>query len=457
MRRLLPDSLTWRFALLLAAALIVANAVAGVLLSSQRQRLDEAAREAREIERVTSLVPALEAVNPSAWRAIERDASTRFSRIRIADSPIVETTATDARSQDIARRIAQALPGRTVAVAVVDRSRWSRLRLRRDEARGPDGDGPDTIAISVALNRSAGVDDSPAWLNLLSFVPRHLRGEARPGAMLTILLLSLVSVLGVGLYFVRHLTRPLAALADAARAAGRGDRTVRVPEDGVREMREAATAFNDMQARIAGFDAERMRMLAAVGHDLRTPITSLRIRAEMLDEDDAAPIIRTLDEMTVMAEGLIAYAKGTQDAETVQPVDLKALLERLCRERGATFGVAKGLTVSGRPVALGRAFSNLIDNAIRYGGKAEVTLGEQDGEAVVTIADEGPGIPGERLESMFEPFVRGEESRNAETGGAGLGLSIARSLLLAHGGTLRLENRTPKGLRAIATLPLGKR
>ena len=105
MRRLLPDSLTWRFALLLAAALIVANVVAGVLLSSQRQRLDEAAREAREIERVTSLVPALEAVNPSAWRAIERDASTRFSRIRIADSPIVEATATDARSQDIARRI----------------------------------------------------------------------------------------------------------------------------------------------------------------------------------------------------------------------------------------------------------------------------------------------------------------------------------------------------------------
>ena len=212
-----------------------------------------------------------------------------------------------------------------------------------------------------------------------------------------------------------------------------------------------------MQGLTAEQPAERMRMLAAVGHDLRTPITSLRIRAEMLDEDDAAPIIRTLDEMTVMAEGLIAYAKGTQDAETAQPVDLKALLERLCRERGATFGAAKGVTVSGRPVALGRAFSNLIDNAIRYGGKAEVALGEQDGEAVVTIADEGPGIPAERLESMFEPFVRGEESRNTQTGGAGLGLSIARSLLLAHGGTLRLENRTPRGLRAIATLPLGKR
>lgn len=457
MRRLLPDSLTWRFALLLAVALIVANVVAGVLLSSQRQRLDEAAREAREIERVTSLVPALEAVNPSAWRAIERDASTRFSRIRISDSPIVEATGTDARSQDIAQRLSEALPGRAVAVAVIDRRASSRWRLRRDESRGPDNGGPDTIAVSIALHPAAGATAAPAWLNMMSFTPRHLRGDARPGAMLTILMVSLISVLGVGLFFVRHLTRPLAALAEAARAAGRGDRSVRVPEDGMREMREAARAFNDMQARIAGFDAERMRMLAAVGHDLRTPITSLRIRAEMLDEDEAEPIIRTLDEMTVMAEGLIAYAKGTQDAEAVQPVDLTALLERLSRERGATFGAAEGLTVSGRPVALGRAFSNLIDNAIRYGGKAEVTLSARDGEVVVTVEDDGPGIPEERLEGMFEPFVRGEESRNARTGGAGLGLSIARSLLLAHGGTLRLENRTPKGLRAIATLPLGKR
>ncbi|MCB1384245.1 MAG: two-component sensor histidine kinase, partial [Notoacmeibacter sp.] len=213
---------------------------------------------------------------------------------------------------------------------------------------------------------------------------------------------------------------------------------------------------NDMQARIAGFDAERMRTLAAVGHDLRTPITSLRIRAEMLDEAEAAPIIRTLDEMTVMAEGLIAYAKGIQDAETVQPVDLTDLLDRLCRERGAAFSGEGRLAVDGKPVALGRVFSNLIDNAIRYGGSATVFLGQRDGEAVVSVSDDGPGIPAERLESMFEPFVRGEESRSAQTGGAGLGLSIARSLVLAHGGSLRLENRTPRGLCATVTLPLRK-
>lgn len=453
MARLLPDSLTWRFAILLAAALIAANVVAGVLLSSQRQRLDEAAREAREIERIASLVPALEAVNPSAWRAIERDASTRFSRIRITGNPIVETTASDDRSRELAQRIVEALPGRSIAVAVVDRAKWYRFRRQSGERHDNGDGGPDTIAVSVALNPGVGESEPEAWLNLISFAPRHLRGEARPGAMLTILLLSLVSVLGVGLLLVRHLTRPLAALAEAARAAGRGDRSVRVAEDGVREMRAAAAAFNDMQARIAGFDAERMRTLAAVGHDLRTPITSLRIRAEMLDEQEAAPIIRTLDEMTVMAEGLIAYARGTQDAETVQPVDLPELLDRLCRERGATFGGDRSLTVDAKPVALGRALSNLIDNAVRYGGKADVRLEARDDAAVVLIEDEGPGIPPERLESMFEPFVRGEESRSAETGGAGLGLSIARSLVLAHGGSLLLENGSPRGLRAIVTLP----
>ena len=202
MGRLLPDSLTWRFALLLAAALIAANVVAGVLLSTQRQRLDDAAREAREIERITSLVPALEAVSRSAWRAIERDASTRFSRIRITESPVVEATASDARSRELAQRIMEALPGRSVAVAVVDRSKWYSFRRRAGDRHETGADEPDTIAVSVALDPGAGAERAEAWLNLMSFAPRHMRGEARPGAMLTILVLSLVAVLGAGLLLV---------------------------------------------------------------------------------------------------------------------------------------------------------------------------------------------------------------------------------------------------------------
>ena len=157
-----------------------------------------------------------------------------------------------------------------------------------------------------------------------------------------------------------------------------------------------------------------------------------------------------------MAEGLIAYAKGTQDVESMQPLDLAALLRRLSEDRGASFNGEDGAVVNGKPVALGRAFSNLIDNAIRYGKSAAITVRRDGGQAIIAIADDGPGIPPERLESMFEPFVRGEDSRSSETGGAGLGLSIARSIVLAHGGTLKLENREPKGLRAVVSLPLSR-
>jgi signal transduction histidine kinase len=244
-------------------------------------------------------------------------------------------------------------------------------------------------------------------------------------------------------------------LAEAAAAAGQGDRTIRLPEEGPRELRTAAAAFNDMQARIARFDAERMRTLAAVGHDLRTPITSLRIRAEMLDDDDLRePMVRTLDEMTVMADGLVAYAKGSRDTEDTQRMDLAPFLRRLCEERGAAFVAGAEVAVVGRPVALGRAIGNLIENALRYGQSATVRLDRDEREAILLVEDKGPGIPPERLEAVFEPFVRGEDSRSQETGGAGLGLSIARNIVLAHGGAIRLENAAEGGLRVSVRLPL---
>jgi signal transduction histidine kinase len=282
---------------------------------------------------------------------------------------------------------------------------------------------------------------------------RDLRNRASGG--LLVLALSLVAVLGVGLLFARRLARPLEQLAEAAAAAGRGDRTIRLPEEGPRELRTAAAAFNNMQGRIARFDAERRRTLAAVGHDLRTPITSLRIRAETLDDDELREaMVRTLDEMTVMADGLVAYAKGSREAEEAQRIDLAPFLRRLCDERGAAFVARAVVAVVGRPVAFSRAIGNVIDNALRYGQSAPVRLDRDRREAIVCVEDEGPGIPPERLEAVFEPFVRGEGSRSQETGGAGLGLSIARNIVLAHRGAIRLENVAEGGLCVIIRLPL---
>jgi signal transduction histidine kinase len=442
LRRLLPDGLAGRFALLLGAALLAANLVALGLLWYERERLDRTAWVERQVERIVSLVPPIEAAAPGRRPTIAREASKRFLRASVDPEPVAEASPSAPRSAALARVLMDVLPGREVRAATI---------VRR--GRG-DHDDREAIAVSVRL---AGPEGAPAqWLNLLSRGDRSRPPGVEEEVFLIILGLSLVSVLGVGLLFVRRLTRPLGQLAEAARAAGRGDRTARVPEEGAREMREAAAAFNHMQAQIARFDAERMRTLAAVGHDLRTPITSLRIRAELLDEADAAPMIRTLEEMTVMAEGLVAFARGAGPAEETREIPLRPFLSLLCEERGALLSPGDDVSVLGRPVALRRAVGNLMDNALRYGGIARVCLERQQGIATIWIDDDGPGIPPERMPDMFEPFVRGEESRSADTGGAGLGLAIARNIIAGLGGTLDLQNRTEGGLRATVRLSLSR-
>jgi signal transduction histidine kinase len=460
LRRLVPDGLAARFALLLVCALMAVNLVALGLLALERSRHDREAREARTFEQIVSLVPAMEAVDPVVGSDLARDATGRFLRLTLRPKALVAATGADPRSRALARALSEALPGREVRVLWLDRRRRADPLPETGRDGGPDArpdgfpDGPPNgVALSIRLEGRYATG-APVWLNARSRHGPPLPPTPQNRSFFVVPFLSLAVVLGVGLVFVRRLTRPLARLAAATRAAGQGDRKVRVPEEGARELRAAAAAFNDMQARIAAFDAERMRTLAAVGHDLRTPITSLRIRAEMLDEAEAAPMIRTLDEMTVMANGLIAYAKGAAQTEPLETLDLAAFLGRLCGELGATLRIEAGAEVEARPVALGRALGNLIDNAIRYGGDARVALRRAGAEALVVIEDQGPGIPPERLEAMFEPFVRGEESRSAETGGAGLGLSIARNIVLAHGGRITVENAPEGGLRARVRLPL---
>ncbi len=473
--KLRPDSLAARFVLLLAGALIAANIVAFLVLATEGRRFDRAAQDAREVERTVGLVAALQSVEPPLWRAITASASNRFSQARVENVPIVAQSGNASRSLNVASSIRAQLMGQSVFVTQLPRFYLQRNgpknfdQSRPDESRPdqtrPDQTRPDyarpedrsgALVISVQLETASGKDK---WLNIVSYEAGRNAGVGLQ-VLLTTLALSLVAVLGVGLIFIRQLVRPLSALADAAQAAGRGDRTARVPVQGAFEFRKTSAAFNDMQAKIAGFDAERMRTLGAVGHDLRTPITGLRIRAEMLeDEDVRSAFVRTLDDMTVMADGLVTFAQGARENEEFVVFDLAPFLEELCKTRGAVFEGAGRLAVKARPVALGRAIGNLIDNAVRYGGSATVRL-ERNGidknglEACIVIDDVGPGIADERLEAMFEPFVRGEESRNAQTGGAGLGLSIVRSILQSHGGSISLKNRLPKGLRATVKLPL---
>lgn len=444
LRRLVPQGLAGQLVLLLAAALILAYAAAGVLLGTDRARIAREARQGAEAERLAQIARVLSEVPAELRDDVATAASSRVLRLTVGPSPAVPETGRGRVARRIAERLREAT-GREARVEVVDRRRGRHGR-------------PTVVLASLPLA-------SGDWLNVRQDLSR--RGpDGPPWSVLLPLALSLVFVLGVALVFVRRIVKPVRALAEAAERAGRGDRLARVRAGGAGEVRRAAEAFNAMQERIAAFEAERARTVAAVGHDLRTPITSLRIRAEMLDDETREAMVRTLGEMQVMADGLLAWGRSGAEREAFARVDLAALLRGLADgpsppgapERGGagvSYAGPDALLVEGRPVALSRAFGNLVENARRYAGGAEVRLAAEGGEARVVVADRGPGIPEERLAAVLEPFTRVEGSRSADTGGAGLGLSIARDVVHAHGGTITLANREGGGLAVTVTLPLG--
>jgi signal transduction histidine kinase len=266
------------------------------------------------------------------------------------------------------------------------------------------------------------------------------------------------------LWAVARLMRPVRLLAEAADRLGRDVNAPPLPEGGPSEVATAARAFNVMAGRIRRFVADRTQMLAAIGHDLRTPITRLRLRAEFMDDDEQRrKMLSDLDEMEQMIAATLAFARDDAAAEPASPIDLAALCRTVADEaadarpelaEAISFDGPERLTVRARPIALKRAIANLVSNALAYGGAARLTLSARDGGTVrLAVEDDGPGIPEAELEGVFAPFKRLEASRNRETGGTGLGLTIARNILRAHGGDVVLANRPGGGLRAVASLP----
>jgi hypothetical protein len=268
------------------------------------------------------------------------------------------------------------------------------------------------------------------------------------------------------LWAVRRMVEPVATLAGAAEALGRDVNAPPLPETGPAELATAAAAFNTMAARIRRFVDDRTFLLTAIGHDLRTPITRLRLRAEFMEDDDQrARMLSDLDELETMVSATLAFGRDATSSEPAVPVDLAALVNTVLTEAGdarpdlpaAAVGYAgpDRFTITARPVALKRALTNLVTNALNYGGTAKVSLTPpQDGQVVLHVDDDGPGIPPEDLERVFLPFQRLEPSRNRETGGMGLGLPITRNIARAHGGDATLQNRPRGGLRATLILPV---
>ncbi len=300
---------------------------------------------------------------------------------------------------------------------------------------------PDGYAVVYRLTRMAG--GAPLPRNLL------------------INLILLVLILVIVLYLVaRSITRPLSQLARAADSVGRQTRPAQLTEVGARELRDAARAFHTMNDRLRRYLDSRTRVLAAMSHDLKTPLTRMRLQVEALDNPPMqARIGHELDEMESMVREALSLFRGLDDGEPLMPVDIDALLVKI-REEFALMG--DEVTISGhaqrpfagKPQMLKRCLTNLIANAIKFGTRAEliVTDGEQ---LTIRVRDQGPGIPAEELERVFEPFHRLESSRNRASGGTGLGLTIARDVAQAHGGSLILQNLPGGGLEALLVLPRG--
>jgi len=341
------------------------------------------------------------------------------------------------------------------------RGNFGRARVHREnrprvpvEMHGVPWDGK----IEFAFNFPEG-----GWLIVDMPVPRP-RPWHSPTFLLAFVLMTLAAA-GLSAWAVARLTRPVAFLAAAAERLGRDVNAPPLPEEGPSEVTRAAAAFNTMASRIRRFVQDRTFLLSAIGHDLRTPITRLKLRAEFIDDDELrAKFMADLDELDTMVGSALAFGRDSADTEPAVALDLSALLRTVLDELAdahpeaaerLSFQGANHLTFRGRPVALKRAFGNLIGNALKYGDAARVCLGAPEaGQVVVTIEDDGPGVPEDQLERVFDPFYRVEVSRNRETGGTGLGLPIARNIFRAHGGDVTVANASPCGLRATVVLPV---
>jgi signal transduction histidine kinase len=461
--RWLPSTLFGRLVLVLLGGLLLAQLLGAAILLRDRATALYQASGLAAAQRIAGIVRVFDTLTPEQRRLMVSAVSTADLRVALGASPKADAISDEGVVAAHLRAILQRALGndRALRVALLEPGAGA-------VAPGPMGapDGGPMMGMHMgfmggmplrgtSFQVQARLQDGQ-WVTITQRLPEA--PYAWPYKLLLTLAVLLVSVIALSLLAVRWLTRPLGVLAVAADDLGRNIRRAPLAEEGPAEVKRAAAAFNTMQARLQTYLREREQMLAAVSHDLRTPITRLRLRAELI-EDEALreKFTRDLAEMEAMTSDALDFLRGARVDEPVQPVDVPALLESLqadMEEAGHTVQVhgQAAAPYPARPLALKRCLANLLENAVKYGTRAEARVEDDGRELRITIADDGPGIPEAELERVFEPFYRVESSRSRETGGVGLGLSVARDIVRAHGGELTLRNRPEGGLEAVLTL-----
>jgi signal transduction histidine kinase len=459
--RLLPRSLFGRLTLVLLTGLTATVLLsAGIQLRDRGQIIYEAIHH-DVIERTAGIVQLLDVLPPTERSRLLPLLSSAQTRIGLADqpqgTPPVDTSS--ASAQVVYRQLRERL-GPSVGLRVALGGFIMADPVAHRPMMGMGGTAAAMMhgmhAMATRFFIQVQLRDG-TWVWFERQIPPELFDW--PVQLLITLGILLVGVTALSLFAVRWVVKPLRELRRAADALGKDIHRPPLPETGPIEVAETSRAFNTMQRRIGRYVEDRARILAAVSHDLKTPLTRLRLRADLLDDEELGEKIRRdLDDMQAMVDATLDFMRGTASREEARLLDLTALLESLrddANEVGARVHLRGGIErpYRCRPLAIKRCIGNLLDNALRYGGEADIEARDSDTAITLRIADRGPGIPPEAMERVFEPFLRLESSRGRHSGGTGLGLGIARNIARAHGGDLALKNRDGGGLIAELSLP----
>ncbi|HEV2598172.1 ATP-binding protein [Sphingopyxis sp.] len=443
--RLWPKSLVGQLVFAVAVMLFVAQAINFVLLSRGMRQQALAHGGGMAVARV---IDAIERDRRGDFRRPQNDeeARERAQKLVISDTmPPVPVGAV--RLPDLAKYVSGLLDETNIRVESVDA--WALPPRERQRLRRPEF--PDRAVIVVAK-----VDG-----RYFAVRTRIAVGGNRLQGFLVWQTLSLYLLLLVPIMLIAYrAARPLRDLTRAARANPALRDAEPLEEEGPSDVRDLIAAFNAYRSRIATMLSDKDRMLGAVGHDLRTPLASLRVRVEQVEDDQLRDkMIASIEEMTAMLSDILALARSGAGTEAVERMPLRDLIGELAadyQERGkdVTVSGVAGVAVLARPMLLKRALRNLADNALAYGQRGRLSVTAEAGRARIIVSDDGPGLTEEQIRTLVEPFARGEQSRNRATGGAGLGLSIARDIAEGEGGSLALCNRPGGGLDAIIELPV---
>lgn len=440
-------SMVGRVFLILVGGIFASGALTFFLADSARRADISHIRSLHTAERVEQLVLMLDAAPREARGQVAAAASHNGFIAEISNSGISAGEPDTELTSALLQRLGE---DRHIV------SRKTACAAKSQTTDAPPQSRQQTICRTVSLSLRDGT-----FLHLV-LQPRRPPPVAPPKSRLLLYVFFFAACVGLLAYAVARMsTQPLRQLAQAATELGRNIERPPLTERGPTEVRHAATAFNTMQAQIRRYIQERTQMLAAITHDLQTPLTRIRLRLEKVqDQELQARLVEDLSAVQTMIKDGLDLARSMNSEEPMQRTDFDSILDSVCADaaeagQDVTLSGLTGISIAAQPNAMRRCLTNLIDNAVKYGGYARVTASRDKNKVIVQVRDGGPGIPENMLEAVFDPFFRLEASRSRDTGGTGIGITIARNIAEKHGSTLYLRNHPDGGLMATLELPMG--